>query len=486
MRSIARLTISTLLFSTFLSAQFSDDAIRFTRGSGTGARPLGMGNAYIGVADDFNAAMWNPAGLAQMRRLELMGGISNNGQTNSSTYFNATNDADASATSIDNIGFVFPFPTVQGSFVVAFGYHRYADFGREASFSGFNDRSSIIPSLSDASVAFDIPYNVYLTNKFGYTAVQKDVQQSGTIKESGSLGVWTFSGAVDIEENISLGVSLNVYSGRYENVRNFLEEDTRNVYGNTSPALPADSAYLRFNKFYLDSYVNSELSGSNITIGLMYRSETFRIGAVARGPLTMNVNEDYSNEGESVYDATGGWALLNAPTTKYSYAVPNDSMGPNEYGIIAPWTLGVGASFYLMPELLLSADIELTDWTQIEWTDNAYLEKENLKLQQQFRSVVAFRFGAELDVPHTDLRLRAGYGIEPSVNANDPSSFDRTTLSGGLGYFLQRNVMLDAGASYTSTSSYRNQYSIPGLTDPARLNESITGLLVNVGISYRF
>lgn len=484
MRSIARLTISILLFSTFLSAQFSDDAIRFTRGTGAGARSLGMGNAYIGVADDFNAAMWNPAGLAQMRRLELMGGISNTGQSNSSTYFNATKDADASATSVDNIGFVFPFPTVQGSFVVAFGYHRYADFGSTATFSGFNDRSSIIPSLYDASAAYDIPYNVYLTNQFGYSAVQKDVQQSGTIKESGNLGAWTFSGAVDIEENISVGVTLNVFSGRYERVRNFLEEDTKNVYSNTAAALPADSAYLRFNKFYYDSYVNSELSGSSITVGLMYRSETFRIGAVARGPLTMKVSEDYANEGESVFDATGGWAAL--PVTKHSYAVPNDSMGPNEYGVLAPWTLGIGASFYLLPELLLSADIEWTDWTQIEWTDNAYLEKGNLKLQQQFRSVVAFRFGAELDVPHTDLRLRAGYGIEPSVNANDPSSFDRTTMSGGLGYFLQRNVMLDAGVAYNSSASFRNQYTIPGLTDPARLNESITGLLVNVGISYRF
>lgn len=484
MRSLARLSVISFLFTSFLVAQFSEDALRFSQGSGTGARPLGMGNAYIGVADDFNAAMWNPAGLAQMRRLELIGGISNNGRTNSSTYFNATKDADATTTAIDNIGFVFPFPTVQGSFVVAFGYHRYADFASTTSFSGYNDRSSIIPSLYDAEAGFDIPFNVYLTNKFGYTSVQKNVQQSGTIKESGSLGAWTFSGAVDIEENISLGVSLNVYSGRYEYVRNFLEEDSRNVYGNTSPALPADSAYLRFNKFYYDSYVNSELSGSNLTIGLMYRSETFRIGAVARGPLSMKVSEDYANEGESVYDATGGWTAQ--PVTKYSYAVPNDSMGPNEYGIRAPWTLGVGASLYLMPELLLSLDIERTDWTQIEWTDNAGLEKTNLTLQSRFRPVTTFRVGAELDVPSTDLRLRAGYSLNPSVYANDPSSYDRMTLNGGIGYFLQRNVMIDAGMAYSTSASHRNQYSLPGVTDPARLNESATGLLVNVGISYRF
>ena len=28
---------------------------------GMGARPAGMGNAFVGLADDGNAAIWNPA-----------------------------------------------------------------------------------------------------------------------------------------------------------------------------------------------------------------------------------------------------------------------------------------------------------------------------------------------------------------------------------------------------------------------------------------
>src|SRR2546426_1146517 len=38
---------------------------------GAGARGLGMGGAFIGVADDGTAASFNPAGLAQLRRTEL-------------------------------------------------------------------------------------------------------------------------------------------------------------------------------------------------------------------------------------------------------------------------------------------------------------------------------------------------------------------------------------------------------------------------------
>ncbi|UCD15014.1 MAG: hypothetical protein JSV34_04635 [Candidatus Omnitrophota bacterium] len=36
-----------------------------------GARPLAMGGAFVGVADDANATYWNPAGLTQLEDIEL-------------------------------------------------------------------------------------------------------------------------------------------------------------------------------------------------------------------------------------------------------------------------------------------------------------------------------------------------------------------------------------------------------------------------------
>lgn len=38
--------------------------------SGVGARPMGMGGAFVGVADDVNALYWNPAGLVQIDNFE--------------------------------------------------------------------------------------------------------------------------------------------------------------------------------------------------------------------------------------------------------------------------------------------------------------------------------------------------------------------------------------------------------------------------------
>jgi len=38
---------------------------------GSGARAVGMGGAFIGVADDATAASWNPAGLIQLEKPEV-------------------------------------------------------------------------------------------------------------------------------------------------------------------------------------------------------------------------------------------------------------------------------------------------------------------------------------------------------------------------------------------------------------------------------
>ena len=48
-----------------------------------GVRPLGMGNAFVGQADDFNALYYNPAGLAWLKTwtfevLALRGEVSAN------------------------------------------------------------------------------------------------------------------------------------------------------------------------------------------------------------------------------------------------------------------------------------------------------------------------------------------------------------------------------------------------------------------------
>src|ERR1043166_10043960 len=78
------ISISTLLFIFTLSlslktySQFPEDVLRLsTPGFGVGARSIGLGMAYTGVANDFSAAYYNPAGLAQLRMNEVSVGLQN-------------------------------------------------------------------------------------------------------------------------------------------------------------------------------------------------------------------------------------------------------------------------------------------------------------------------------------------------------------------------------------------------------------------------
>ncbi len=463
-------------FSTITHAQFIEDALRFSStGNNVGARALGMGNAYIGVADDYSATRWNPAGLAQLRRLEFSGGITNNSYNNAAAFRGVSTDGKNSSTVLNDIGFVFPYPTTQGSLVFAFGYNRAADFTSALSFNGFNEGSSIIPSLYQGDAKYDVPFNVFLENTKGYTLIQGNVNQNGDVRESGGTGHWIFSGALDIEKDVSFGITLNVIGGSYTFDRNYVEEDTKNIYNNTQTNLPADSSYLRFNKFYYDSNVKSELSGANFTLGLMYRMEDLaRIGLIVKTPSTITVKESYHDEGQSIFD--GGY---KPGTTKYGYDATVD------YGVITPWTFGFGISVTPIVGVLISADVEYTDWTQVAWTDNKDLERDNAGFKKYLRATTNVRGGAEFQIPKTDVSVRGGFIYNPSTFKNDPSSFDKKTYTAGAGILLQRNVLLDVAAAFGSFKTFHNNYGSAS-ANLSRTDETISTTVVNFTISYRF
>src|SRR5437762_1459679 len=52
------------------SAQRLSEPSFFAGTTGSGARALGMGGAFIAVADDATASSWNPAGLCVLERAE--------------------------------------------------------------------------------------------------------------------------------------------------------------------------------------------------------------------------------------------------------------------------------------------------------------------------------------------------------------------------------------------------------------------------------
>ncbi len=462
-------------------AQYADDALRFSSiGFGVGARPLSMGGAYIGVADDYTAVFWNPAGLAQMKRLEFTGGIVNSNYKNDASFLGVTTNGKNSGTALDNLGFVFPFPTVRGSLVFAFGYNRVTDFTSALSFNGFNDNSSILPSLYDSDLKYDIPFGVGLEDTLGQINVKKNVNQQGEVREGGSIGNWAFAGAIDVEKNLSFGLTINVMSGTYTYVRNYVEEDTKNYYSDPRASVPIDDAYLKFKKFYYDSNVSSEITGVNAIFGMMYRYEDIaRFGATIKTPSATVVHETFTDEGTSVFDDGYVPTFQGKP---YNHHL-NDSY--NDYGVQTPWVFGLGGSYSPIDGLLLAASAEYTDWTEIAWINNTDLEKENISLKKNFRSTMNLAAGGEYEIPRTDFRVRAGYAYKPSAFEGDPSSYNQKIITAGAGILLQNNVMFDVGTAIGSMKAFHNNYGSQALS-LSRTNETISTTHITFTVSYRF
>src|SRR5471032_349554 len=76
--SARRLLIGMTLLSTpTLVFAFGQDQVGTSGAAflkiGPGARPVGMGEAFTGVADDIHAIYWNPAGLGTLKHAEITG-----------------------------------------------------------------------------------------------------------------------------------------------------------------------------------------------------------------------------------------------------------------------------------------------------------------------------------------------------------------------------------------------------------------------------
>ncbi len=100
---------------------------------GAGARGVGMGGAFIAVADDGTAATFNPAGLAQLRRAELaLVGVGS--ELSSTVQGSGLIQGDSSLAShgaIDFVGLAIPFDVSGRRLTFQLAYQRAVDlFGR--------------------------------------------------------------------------------------------------------------------------------------------------------------------------------------------------------------------------------------------------------------------------------------------------------------------------------------------------------------------
>jgi long-subunit fatty acid transport protein len=368
---------------------------------GTGARPYAMGGAYTAVSDDAFGLLYNPAGLAEIRRREITIGLHARTDDITNTYGGLHAEKSSSNTSLGHAAVVYPYPTFRGSLVLAFGVFRVG--------------SSDMQSLKNASLA-DIP-----------ATVENMYTQSGNIYQY-HLGL-----GVDISPQIAAGVSLVLWDEGIE----FTDEIN---YAD------ADSQ-----AFWRDD-VSMNLDGYSFNMGLLFRpTDATRIGLSFTSPAWLSYNGDGVTTYDGTYTSGGGW------TTE-----PDHGIISEDYTLPMRFTGGGSARF---AHLLLAADLSYCDYSQTEYNGLVISDELDPARAHIFDATWSYHVGAELSLPQAPVCFRGGFSYVPLelstveeiayISFDTPTSrvasFDmnkeRRFFTFGVGGLIDKVLQLDLGVS---------------------------------------
>ncbi len=348
--------------------------------SAPGARAAGMGGAYTAVADDYTASYWNPAGLAQIRRIEIYGALGQRNYNNQSTYFGNDTEASSNFTKFSSLGVVFPVPIYRGSLVFSFGYNLVHDWDRITSFKGSN----------------------WGWGLSGYWAQAEEL-------ESGHLGFWSFAGAVDLSPNVSLGGALQYWTGQDDYTITGL------VWDYLSGIPPDETSSVQ-------EVIDTDLKGWRGSMGILFRTGSVaRMGVVIMTPIVFEAEEKWSGTGYG----SGTW--------DYRIIEPFHIRGGTSFSL-GRALLSLDLDWKDWSQIQYRSEPPIPGYSEAE---------ANIALRRDFRATLGISGGAEFLLPVYGLRVRAGGGFDPNPEKGSSTSDGQTHFSAGLGILLDESVMVD-------------------------------------------
>ena len=398
MRRLMRITIAlALMFTCFVFgskvgfAQIEEIALGNT--FGLGARAMGMGGAFLGIADDFTALYWNPAGLAQIKKFELFGGFSHS-ETDVETQFTSdrVTKADRSKTRPNAIGLVYPLYAARGGVALALGYNRPQNFDSEIAIKGLD------PSSDPVFGGFDV---------------------DETTIDKGGIGAWSFGAGVFISENILLGGSLDFWYGTSFNELNNTAMDINNIDAEVK-------------RFAFHDTVDREYMGLGGRAGMLaFAGENVTFGLTVTLPINLEVDEVWRQETEVTFDDS-------------EVEVDADEGSTPLFDIERPFEFGGGIALKLLEKhLTLAGDVQFTDWTQSEYDPRPAEDVPKNNFDRFYDSTIQIRLGAEYRIPEIETSVRVGYFRDPIPFQNKEIDSDRDFLTIGVGKIFDRVIKFD-------------------------------------------
>ncbi|MFZ1945997.1 MAG: hypothetical protein WAW06_00435, partial [bacterium] len=232
-----------------------------------GARWTAMGGAAVAAIDDGSSIAVNPAGLAKIRRIEMLGTIQKQSLETEATWFGTRTSRSLSTTALREAAVCFPFPTYRGSLVLA----------------GSVSRRNI---LDGYTVRAGLNQDDLLT--------YKDSEE-----RSGLLTAWSGALAVQVSPQAFLGFEAHVFSGKFD------ETDRWSPWGGCPDATFA---------------WNTDLGGYGGSVGMQYElSSLWGVGAVLKTPQRVTLEGEIDQPGNTC--ASQRYSVDDTATLPYSLGV---------------------------------------------------------------------------------------------------------------------------------------------------------------------
>lgn len=375
---------------------------------GSGARALGMGGAFIAVADDATAASWNPGGLAQLRKPECSV-VTSFFHRREDISFGTNPEGDGSHSisekDINYLSVTYPFEIFDRyNMVVSLSYQHLYDFNREWQ-SDLNEDMGV--------VRYEDRWN-YL--------------------QKGRLTALGLSYCARILRHLSAGFTLNFWRDGLTD--NHWKQEYQAVKSGKLTN-PFDDTLT--DELFTEEYRRTDtysFKGFNANLGMLWRMEKWTIGAVLKTPFKARVEHKVYKERESSLGETE----------------PENYIDHDE--IEMPISYGIGVVYDFSDRFSMSADVYRTEWGDYLYRDEYGKETSPISGRLISESDVdpthQVRLGAEYRIINKEkaylVPIRCGIFYDPAPAEGSPDDF--YGFSFGLGFTKNDWFSLDIAYQY--------------------------------------
>ena len=362
---------------------------------GSGARALGMGGAFIGIADDATAASWNPSGLIQLERPELsiVGDyVYRSADYSSSSHPEINNSTETDELNLNYFSATYPFNRFNRNMVISMNYQRLYEFNLNLDYR-FKATIPLEPPFISLTTSQDIHY-----------------------RQNGYLGTLGLAYAMEITPRLSIGLTLNFWTddlwwqnGWEETLKSHNETTVTNSLGPPSVSITDVNI--------VEEY--SDFSGENANFGVLWDMNKYlTIGTVIKTPFTATIRHRHTR--------------ADLPSEDYEEEVKLDM----------PMSYGIGIACRFSDEFTADLDVYRTEWSEYTLIDGQGNQLSPItgrpKSESNVKDTTQVRIGGEYlfiqEKRNLVVPLRVGFFYDPEPADGKVKDYYGFTVGSGIGY----------------------------------------------------